>query len=246
MDSSEAKGDVLLNFASPGDLARFSGSRSEEVEMVGRMGIRAVSIAVIILFGAMVGTTGQENLALYGGVGIVHALAYDAGDTPEISGWQWMRPDTRQYADWVFGPIETSAISLTDPYIYIHIDALVTNGLNGGSGWSTHVRVELYLIRDTSVALGLAEFVGKNIYTRTSALLENSFLPQVEGNTYGTGYQASVEPFRISTELVDRHANEYGPLLLVRVVRKGATVGEPEHVAVHPGSVWLSFAADQE
>jgi hypothetical protein len=88
--------------------------------------------------------------------------------------------------------------------------------------------------------------VGKALSTRTSLLLDNPFLPQVEDNTYGTGYQASAEMFRISTELFDRYANEYGPLLVVRIVRKGGTGGEPEHVAVRPGSVWLSFAVAQQ
>ncbi|MEW5825545.1 MAG: hypothetical protein AB1778_01830 [Candidatus Bipolaricaulota bacterium] len=211
--------------------------------MEGRVGIRGVAIVALVVLGLALGAVTQENLALYGGVGIVHAMAFDAGDAVEISGWLWMRPETRQYADWVFGPIQTSRVSLGDPYVYIHIDALVTNGLDGGSGWSTHVGVELYLINDTGAALGLAEPVGKNIATRTSVLLDNPFLPQVEGNTFGTGYQASSEPLRISTELVDRYASEFGPLLLVRVLRKGASEGEPEHIAVRPGGVWLSFAA---
>lgn len=214
--------------------------------MVGRVGIRGVAALVVVLLCAAWGITAQENLTLYGGVGIVHAFAFDAGNLPEIEGWQWVRPDTRQYVDWVFGPIQTSTIAENDPYIYLNIDALVTNGLNGGSGWSTHVRVEVYLVSDPGVALGLPEPVGKALSTRTSLLLDNPFLPQVEDNTYGTGYQASAEMFRISTELFDRYANEYGPLLLVRIVRKGGTGGEPEHVAVRPGSVWLSFAVAQQ
>jgi hypothetical protein len=214
----------------------------KEVVMLGRVAIRKMAIVVVILLGSVGVAAAQQNLALYGGVGIIHAFAFDAGATAEISGWQWMRPDARQYVDWVFGPIATNMIAESDPYIYVHIDALVTNGLDGGSGWSTHVRVELYLIRDADTSLGLPEPGGKGIFTRTSILLNNPFLPQVEANTYGTGYQASAEPFRISTELVDRYADEYGPLLLVRIIRKGAIEGAPEHVAVQPGSVWLSFA----
>jgi len=210
--------------------------------MVSRVGIRGAIVAVVVLLGAAWGIVAQEDLAVYGGVGIVHAFAYDAGSLPEIEGWQWMRPDTRQYVDWVFGPIQTGMIALSDPYLYFNIDALVTNGLNGGSGWSTHVRVEVYQISDLGVALGSPEPVGKALSTRTSVLLDNPYLPQVEGNTYGIGYQASAEPFRIATELFDRYANEYGPLLIVRIIRKGGTGGEPEHIAVRPDSVWLSFA----
>lgn len=213
--------------------------------MISRLAVRGVvGVATVLLF-VVLGLAAQENLALYGGIGIIHAYAFDAGSLPEIAGWRWMRPETRQYVDWVFGPIQTSAIAESDPHIYLNIDALVTNGLNGGSGWSTRVRVEAYLISDPRVALGLAEPVGKSLSTRTSVLLQNPFLPQVEGNTYGVGYQASAEPFRIPTELIDRYAGEYGPLLLVRIVRKGGTGGEPEHIAVQPDSVWLSYTVGQ-
>ncbi len=212
--------------------------------MVHRAGIRGVTIGAVLLLVTVCGLTAQENVTLYGGVGIMNSLAFDAGSMPEISGWRWMRPDTRQYVDWVFGPIQTSIVSRSDPYIYLNIDALVTNGVNGGSGWGTHVRLEVYLISDLAVALGLLEPVGRDIFTRTSVLLDNPFLPQVEGNTFGRGYQASAEPIRITTDLIDRYANEYGSLLLVRIVRKGGTQGEPEHVAVQPGSVWLSFATE--
>ncbi|MBN1859273.1 hypothetical protein JW848_08725 [Candidatus Bipolaricaulota bacterium] len=212
--------------------------------MVNRAGIRRVVIAAIVVLVGVCSLAAQESVALYGGVGIMHSLAFDAGSNPEISGWRWMRPDTRQYVDWVFGPLQTSIVSRSDPYIYLNIDALVTNGLNGGSGWRTHVRLEVYLISDLGVALGLPQPVGRDIFTRTSVLLDNPFLPQVEGNTYGTGYQASAEPIRITTDLIDRYAGEYGSLLLVRIVRKGGTQGEPEHFAVQPGSVWLSFATE--
>lgn len=210
--------------------------------MVGRVGVRGVLASVIVVLAVTWGLTAQENLSLQGSVGIIHALAFDGDGVPEIAGWRWLRPESRQYVDWVFGPIQTGAVAQSDPYFYIHIDSLVTNGLNGGSGWSTHVRVEVYLIRDLGTALGLPEPVGKDISTRTSVLLDNPFLPQVEGNTNGTGYQASAEPLRIATTLINRYADEYGAFLLVRVVRKGGTSGEPEHVAVQPSSVWLSFA----
>ncbi len=163
---------------------------------------------------------------------------FDAADAPLVTGWHWLRPGTSQSADWVVGPVNTSEVDAADPSASINIDALVTNKLNGGSGWETTVHVEVYLVNGAAAVPGQADPAGKLIANLTTLRLHNRFLPQTEADTQEIGYAAQAEPIRISRSVIGRYAPEYGPLLLIRLTRRGAPrQGHPrarEAHASHP------------
>lgn len=208
----------------------------------GRFWLSGVLVCALAIGGFVVqGAQAQENPEVYGAIAVVNAIVFDVGDCSEISGWFWLRPGCRQYADWLFPPVTTSQVSDDDPYVYINLKPLVSNGFNGGSGWDTYVKLEVCLVKNPGEAVGTDEPVGKKLLTRSSVHLKNFFEPRVEEYTLGVGHQTWAEAIRISKTDLDRYMNEYGPLLLVRVTRKGAGAGEPEHVAVNQGCLQLAY-----
>lgn len=99
----------------------------------------------------------------------------------------------------------------------------------------------MFLVKNPGEAVGVDEPVGKKLFGRSSIHLRNFFEPRVEEYSVGVGYQTWTEAIRIRKTDLDRYMNEYGPLLLVRVTRKGADAGEPEHVAVNQGCLQLAY-----
>lgn len=178
---------------------------------------------------------------VYGNVAVVSPVFFDADACSQISGWYWIRPECRQYADWVFAGVNTKTVSVDDPYVYVNIGALVTSGVNGGSGWDTQVEVEVWLVQRIEDAIGLAEPVGKKILDRSSVALENHFRPQMEADTQGVGYQAWADASRMSAEELAKYSATEGPLIVVRIIRLGAAKSQPEHIAVNQTSVSLSY-----
>jgi hypothetical protein len=54
-----------------------------------------------------------------------------------MSGWYWLRDSNYEhYANWAFSSVPTST---SDGFVYFRFDALVTNKVRGGSGYSTDV-----------------------------------------------------------------------------------------------------------
>lgn len=89
-----------------------------------------------------------------------------------ISGWYWLRA-TNHTATWTFDATGLQAARSSS--VNLNLDALVTNGVNGGSGYSTVVRLT----------------VNNGTRTRTtSMLLSNPFRPIDPANSGGIGYQA--------------------------------------------------------
>ncbi|MEN6369306.1 MAG: hypothetical protein ABFD77_06360 [Thermotogota bacterium] len=206
---------------------------------------RVAAVAARLLLLAVVVFGGQQMavlpIAVQGNVTVVSPVFFDAGSCAQAGGWFWVRPDCRQYVDWVFTGIDARAVSPNDPYIYVNLDALVTNGVNGGSGWDTQIGLEIWIVKSLEDAISLPEPVGKRLLDRSAVLLENHFRPQMEADTQGVGYQAWADAIRISAENVAKYSAIYGPLLIVRVTRLGAANGHPEHIAVNASSVSLSY-----
>lgn len=206
---------------------------------------RVAGVAARLLLLGIVVFGGQQMAVLpvsvQGNVAVVSPVFFDVGTCAQVAGWFWVRPDCRQYADWVFTGIDTHAVSPDDPYIYVNLGALVTNGVNGGSGWGTQVGLEVWIVQRPEDIVGLAEPTGRRLVDRSAVLLENHFRPQMEADTQGVGYQAWADAIRVDAEDVAKYSAVYGPLLVVRVERLGAAKGHPEHIAVNASSVSLSY-----
>jgi len=206
---------------------------------------RVAAVAAKLLLLGVVVWGGQQMavlpVAVHGDVAVVSSVFFDAGTCTAIEGWFWVRPDCRQYVDWVFTGLDAMAVSAEDPYIYVNLGALVTNGVNGGSGWGTQVGMEVWIVEKLEDAIGQEEPKGKRLLDRSAVMLENHFRPQMEADTRGVGYQAWADAARVEAEDVAKYSAIYGPLIVVRVERLGAAKGHPEHIAVNGSSVSLSY-----
>lgn len=133
----------------------------------------AIAIAAIAV-GATVpkeATTGGAPVT-YGPVNVLYADNFTSnGDL--IGVWYWLRDTAyNHYGKWTFSGLPTTT---SDGYIYIRFDALVTNKVNGGSGYSTDVKV--YEQHNPE------KFVKVHLYN-----LHPEF--QEPAHTYGWGYPA--------------------------------------------------------
>jgi hypothetical protein len=200
-------------------------------------------VGLLLLGGA---AWGSQPIALlpvnvYGNVAVASAVFFDADACSQVNGWFWVRPECRQYVDSVFTGIDTRTVSPEDPYVYVNVGALVTNGVDGGSGWDTQVGIEVWVVQRLEDVLGLAEPVGKKLLDRSSVTLQNHFLPRMEADTQGVGYQAWADASRVSAEDLAKYGAVNGQLIVVRVIRLGAAKNQPEHIAVNQSSVTLSY-----
>ncbi|MGD9675145.1 MAG: hypothetical protein AB7V19_00465 [Candidatus Bipolaricaulia bacterium] len=206
---------------------------------------RVAAVAAKLLLLGLVVWGGQQvpvlPIGVHGNVAVVNPVIFDADACASIDGWSWVRADCRQYVDWVFAGLDATAVSSEDPYIYVNFGALVTNGVNGGSGWDTQVGMELWLVATLDDIIGQSEPTGKRLLDRSAVTLENHFRPQMEADTRGVGYQAWADAARVEAEDVAKYTPIYGPLVVVRVERLGAAKGHPEHIAVNASSVSLSY-----
>ncbi|HEX7626872.1 MAG TPA: hypothetical protein VF379_07420 [Gaiellaceae bacterium] len=89
-----------------------------------------------------------------------------------INGWYWVR-SPGQTATWTF---DAAALQAARPAsVNLNLAALVTNGVSGGSGYSTTVRAS----------------VSNGVRTRTTGIyLTNPFRPTDPEDSGGIGYQA--------------------------------------------------------
>jgi len=88
-----------------------------------------------------------------------------------ISGWYWIR-EWNHWAKWSW-----NRISLTPNQAYINFHLLVTNKVNGGSGFSATVKIKILNQWGQVVEQGQVNLI-------------NSFKPQFTGNTQGVGCSA--------------------------------------------------------
>jgi len=176
-------------------------------------------------------TVSMAQVQQHGSVALIKAVAFDADGCSLISGWYWVRPGCRQYADWLFPmpPLKEMASDL-----YINFGPLVSNDFNGGSGWETTVCIEVFLIVDPAEALGIERPEGIMIWS-DKVYLHNPFRPQIKEYTYGVGYQAFADGIRIDKDYLLK-APPQTRYLLVRVRRV-----LPEHVGVNQDCLYLAF-----
>jgi hypothetical protein len=128
-----------------------------------------------------------------------------------ISGWCWLRDSAHSaYGQWTFkGLIANAASSLI-------LNTLVTNGVNGGSGYS--LPMEITLINPTN----------QSHKTMSYVQAQNLLFTQDPANSKGYGYQ-TYGSIALDPGYIDATGN-----LIVRVARPAA---EKYHLAVNQNSV---------
>lgn len=91
----------------------------------------------------------------------------------EISGWNWVR-ETGNYATWNFDA--DSLDEARSKTVYLNVNALVTNGTNGGSGYSAD-------------SVKFLVTCGSKSY-KSKVKLSNPYRPVDSQNSNGVGYSA--------------------------------------------------------
>lgn len=145
------------------------------------------------------------------------ADGFTAQGSSPIAGWTWLRVEG-DMAEWRW-----NAVAGQPTEACINFDLLVTNGGNGGSGYSATVRA--FVIDHTG-----------HVADQRRLLLRNTFLPRYDGDSAGVGYPASGS--FCSRDL----ATLLGQGFSIRIVWPPA--GNRYHVAVQPGKAVLAFVDD--
>ena len=160
------------------------------------------------------------------------ATSFQASNASLISGWWWLRT-TNASATWRFSANGVKSARVGT--VYLQFAPLVTNHVNGGSGYSRSIKVT---IAGTSISPSRVHS------STTSVSLYNPFRPKVDEDTAGVGYQtygyASVSSsiWRPSP-LPPRQPTTYNPRTISVTIQW--TPGY--HVAVNSGAVHLAYAA---
>ena len=132
-----------------------------------RTSVRAMLVALAALL-ALIVVPGPA----WASAGALGASTYTSSGA-EIAGWNWVR-GTGQTATWTF---DVAGLSTAQPNsIYLNVNALVTNGVNGGSGYSAYA-VKFTVACDTGRQLLVVK-------------LANPFKPMDPANSNGLGYAA--------------------------------------------------------
>ena len=130
-----------------------------------------------------------------------------------ISGWYWLRdsaPST--YGQWTFSELNANAPSL------LILDTLVTNGVNGGSGYSMPLAITL--INPTTESQKTFNYVQA----------QNPLFTQASANSQGYGYQ-TYGSLMLDPGYIDANGS-----LIVRIARPAAS---EYHAAVNQNSVGI-------
>lgn len=99
----------------------------------------AVVLGIVIAIATVVVATNHEEVATFGPVNVLSASAFDTNGDGPMSGWYWLRDSNYEHqAGWKFSSVPTST---SDGFVYLRFDALVTNKVRGGSGYSTDVYI---------------------------------------------------------------------------------------------------------
>jgi len=132
-----------------------------------------------------------------------------------ISGWHWLR-SAGQTATWTF---DGSQLAGAQPgKVYLNVTALVTNGVNGGSGYDTPIKLKV-----TSASASQTVTVA----------LKNPFKPKDPENSGGVGYTCYGSGGPVSSKIV-KGGGEI-KITTSYPFTKGC------HVAVNAGSVSMGF-----
>lgn len=116
-------------------------------------------------------------------VGVDNAASFSSNGTSS-GGWTWVHQDT-DTASWTFNI--TSLQSAKRGQVYLNVDALVSNRVEGGSGYSASS------VRFTARCGSIRQVL--------KVKLVNPFRPVYSGNSFGIGWAAtghSSSPFRLS------------------------------------------------
>jgi hypothetical protein len=131
-----------------------------------------------------------------------------------ISGWYWLRDSAHSaYGQWTFRELTANVPAL------LVLDTLVTNGVNGGSGY-TIVPLAITLINPTTESQKTFNYVQA----------QNLLFTQAPANTQGYGYQ-TYGSLMLDPGYIDANGN-----LIVRVARPA---DEEYHAAVNQNSVGI-------
>lgn len=184
-----------------------------------------VSMLTVTAVGVFVPTVASARVV------VESPTAFTPTNATLISGWWWLRT-TSASATWTFSA--NGVRSARSGTVYLQFAPLVTNRVDGGSGYTRSIRV---IIRGTSV-------VPAHVHTsNTSVSLYNPFRPRLNEDTHGVGYQtfgyASVSSsiWRPSP-LPPRAPTAYNPKYITVTIQW--TRGY--HVAVNHNAVRLAYA----
>jgi len=98
----------------------------------------ALGLSTLLILGLMLAAIAYAATTTHGPVTVATADSYvSTGDN--ISGWDWLR-DSSYSANSVF-TFNNVPRTTKDGKIYLRFAFLVTNGVNGGSGYSTNIKV---------------------------------------------------------------------------------------------------------
>ncbi len=157
--------------------------------------------------------------------------AFTPANATLISDWWWLRT-TSASATWTFSA--DGVRSARTSTVYLQFAPLVTNGVNGGSGYARSIKV---IIRGTSAVPSIVRT------STTFASLYNPFRPRLTEDTRGIGYQtygyASVfSSIWRPSPLPPKAATIYSPKYIAVTIQW--TTGY--HVAVNRDAVHLVYA----
>jgi hypothetical protein len=101
---------------------------------------------------------------------VLEPYAFESKSVP-TDDWYWLRNEG-DYVKWVFNPLEMSG-GIVPKTVYLMVQAKVTNGVDGGSGYDTSLRVRV---------------TGNNITEIVRVQLRNPFRPIDPEFSGGLGY----------------------------------------------------------
>ncbi len=128
-------------------------------------GILARAFALVIALTAVGVATGANAQSL-----TTRAPRDYQSNGASIAGWNWLR-SSGDYAEWTWTAVPTTAGDAC-----LNLSFLVTNGANGGAGYSATIHIQI--------------ISSSGRVRTTSVRLANPFRPTVPTNTNGVGYPA--------------------------------------------------------
>ena len=166
--------------------------------------------AALIAAGAVAATPASASVLVEG------AISYSADGDP-VAGWDWLR-GPGDYAQWTFAMADLRSASPRSAYL--NVSALVTNGINGGSGYS---------VKNARFTVSCSAFT-QDMGVR----LNNPFRPLDPQDSGGVGYAA----YGASTTHIK--VARFSSCESI-TVRTAYPFGSGRHVAFRADSVTLAF-----
>ena len=151
------------------------------------------------------------------------ADSYRALGCAHIVGWDWLRA-TDARASWEFDTAALAGARLDS--VYLNVSALVTDGINGGSGYDCKVRFYV------SVPSGVGGY--------STVTTVNPFRPQSPENSGGVGYQVYGHGGALGPDLVQKAIDE-GRLKVMATWNVDDVIPIDRHLAVKADSVALGY-----